>query len=104
MIRKRGSGGIFDLGGGRWRVDIELPREPGAPRRRKSRTLRGSYADAESELARLSEIDRPPTVAHSVRIAASVDAELSVLAARNRNSIAQEIRTAISEHLRKAKR
>ena len=38
---------------GVWRVDAELPTSPGAPRRRISRTVQGSEADAEAALAQL---------------------------------------------------
>lgn len=38
---------------GVWRVDAELPRTPGAARRRISRTVQGSEADAEAALEQL---------------------------------------------------
>lgn len=38
---------------GVWRVDAELPRSPGAARRRISRTVQGSEADAEAALEQL---------------------------------------------------
>jgi integrase len=52
--RKRGSGGILQVGDRVWRVDVELSRDPVTGRRRRvSRTVRGSPKDAELALARL---------------------------------------------------
>lgn len=49
-IEPRRRGGIAAKGPGLWRVDAELPRGDG-PRRRVSKTVRGSLADAEAALA-----------------------------------------------------
>lgn len=52
--RKRGSGGIFPIRPGVWRVDIELPRDPVTNRRRRAtRQIQGSRKDAEVALAKL---------------------------------------------------
>jgi integrase len=52
--RHRGSGGVLQLADDRWRVDIELPRDPVTGRRRRvSRIIRGSREEAELALARL---------------------------------------------------
>ena len=72
--RKKGSGGIFPIRHGVWRVDIELPRDPVTGRRRRAtRQIEGSRRDAEVALARLKvahEERRLPsrgTTARSVR-------------------------------------
>jgi integrase len=41
---------------GVWRVDVELPREPGERRRRVSRSVFGTREDAEAELEKLSRL------------------------------------------------
>jgi integrase len=51
----RRSGGLRAVRPGVWRVDVELPREHGEPRRRVSRTVEGSQADAESLLEALRQ-------------------------------------------------
>jgi integrase len=52
--RHRGSGGIFAVREGVWRVDIELPRDPVTRRRRRaSRQVQGTRKDAEIALSRL---------------------------------------------------
>ena len=52
--RRRGSGGVFQLGDGVWKVDIELPRDAVTGRRRRpSRTIRGTREEAELALSRL---------------------------------------------------
>jgi integrase len=52
-IRTRGAGGLKVAREGVWRVDVELPRKPGEPRRRVSRTVEGTEADAEAALEEL---------------------------------------------------
>ena len=52
--RQRGSGGVFQLADGVWKVDIELPRDSVTGRRRRpSRTIRGTREEAELALSRL---------------------------------------------------
>ena len=52
--RQRGSGGVFQLADGVWKVDIELPRDTVTGRRRRpSRTIRGTREEAELALSRL---------------------------------------------------
>ncbi len=52
--RKRGSGGIYRVRPGVWRVDIEIPRDPVTARRRRStRQIEATRRDAEVALARL---------------------------------------------------
>ena len=52
-VGRRRRGGIKAIRPGFWRVDVELPRTPGAPRRRISRTVAGSEADADRALVKL---------------------------------------------------
>ncbi len=69
--RKRGSGGVFAIRDGVWRVDVEVARDPVSGRRRRvSRYVHGSKADAEIALSRLRVADherRLPTGGTSVR-------------------------------------
>jgi integrase len=51
--RPRRTGAIKRVRDGVWRVDTELPRVDGAPRRRVSKTVIGTMADAEAALAEL---------------------------------------------------
>ncbi|MFN0028666.1 MAG: hypothetical protein ACKV2O_16020 [Acidimicrobiales bacterium] len=51
--QRRRQGGKKPVRPGVWRVDAELPRSPGAPRRRISRTVSGSEEDAEAALVQL---------------------------------------------------
>jgi integrase len=56
--RKRGSGGVFAVRDGVWRVDVEVARDPVTGRRRRvSRTVRGTRDEAELALARLRVAD-----------------------------------------------
>ena len=50
---RRRRGGVRAVRAGVWRVDVELPRKAGEPRRRVSRTVEGTEAEAESALAAL---------------------------------------------------
>lgn len=75
-LRKRGSGGVFQLRPGVWRVDVEMTRDSvTGHRRRVSRTIHGTREEAEIALARLRVADhekRLPsggTSARSVRAA-----------------------------------
>ena len=52
-VRSRGSGGLKPVREGVWRIDVEEARAPGEPRRRVSRTIRGSKTDAENALVQL---------------------------------------------------
>jgi len=77
-IRKRGSGGIFVVREGVWRVDVEIARDSVTGRRRRaSRYVRGTREDAEIALARLKVADhekRLPTGGTSARsVAAALD-------------------------------
>ncbi len=71
--RRRGSGGVSEVRPGVWRVDVEIGRDAvtGA-RRRVSRRVRGTRADAEVALAKLRVADherrlpRPGTTARTV--------------------------------------
>jgi hypothetical protein len=51
--RRRRRGGLRPVGAELWLVDVELPRQPGEPRRRVSRTVHGTEADAEAALVEL---------------------------------------------------
>ncbi len=56
--RRRGSGGVFAVRDGVWRVDVEVGRDPVTGRRRRvSRTIHGTREDAEVALARLKVAD-----------------------------------------------
>ncbi len=69
--RAKGSGGVFPVRPGVWRVDIELPRDKvTGKRRRVSRYVEGSRSDAEVALSRLRIADnekRLPTGGTSAR-------------------------------------
>jgi integrase len=94
--RRRGSGGVFPLREGAWRVDVEIARDAVSGRRRRvSRTVVGTREEAEIALARLKVADhekRLPsggTNARSVRAAfqlyqQAIDAGLVELAPRTR--------------------
>jgi integrase len=56
--RRRGSGGIFRVSPGVWRIDVEISRDPVTGRRRRvSRQIRGTKGDAEVALAQLKVAD-----------------------------------------------
>jgi integrase len=92
--RPKGSGGVFPVREGVWRVDIERARDPVTGRRRRtSRTIEGTRQDAELALARLKvagherRLPASGTSARSVRAAleaylATVEAGTTVLAPR----------------------
>ncbi|CAN5649818.1 tyrosine-type recombinase/integrase [soil metagenome] len=74
--RRRGSGGVTVVRDGVWRVDVEISRDPiTGQRRRISRQVRGTRADAEVALAKLRVADhdqrrpRPGTRARTIRAA-----------------------------------
>jgi integrase len=73
--RKRGSGGVFAVRDGIWRVDVEIARDPVIGRRRRvSRTVYGTRDDAEVALARLKVADhekRLPTGGTNARSVAA---------------------------------
>lgn len=73
--RRRGSGGVRPVRESVWRVDVEVSRDPVTGRRRRvSRTVFGTRADAEVALARLKVADhekRLPTVGTSARSVAA---------------------------------
>ena len=54
----RGRGGLKQVREGVWRVDVELPRDPGGGRRRVSKTVIGRRGDAEQALAELADLVR----------------------------------------------
>lgn len=74
--RRRGSGGVSRVRDGVWRVDVEIARDPATGHRRRiSRQVHGTRADAEVALAKLRAADhdgrlpRPGTKARTVRAA-----------------------------------
>lgn len=74
--RRRGSGGVFPVRDGVWRVDVEVGRDPVTGRRRRvSRYVHGLREDAEIALARLRVADHEKRLpaggsnAHSVAAA-----------------------------------
>ena len=67
--RRRGSGGVFPVRDGVWRVDVEVTRDPVTGRRRRvSRYVYGTRNDAEVALARLRVAD------HEKRLPAGTNA------------------------------
>jgi len=57
-LRAKGSGGVYAIRPGAWRVDIELPRDKvTGKRRRVSRYIEGARSMAEVELSRLRVAD-----------------------------------------------
>lgn len=74
--RRRGSGGVFAVRDGVWRVDVEVGRDPVTGRRRRvSRTIHGTREDAEIALARLKVADhekRLPTGGTNARSVGAV--------------------------------
>ena len=66
----RRQGGLKPIREGFWRVDVELPRSPSEPRRRVSRTVEGTRAEAEvvlDELTRSVAVGVLPAVRPSKR-------------------------------------
>jgi integrase len=58
--KARRTGGVKAIRDGVWRVDVEVPRLPGEPRRRRSKTVAGTREDAEKCLASMVIEFRPP--------------------------------------------
>ncbi|MHB8294592.1 MAG: hypothetical protein ACYDH5_08195 [Acidimicrobiales bacterium] len=78
--RKRGSGGLFPLREGVWRVDVEASRYPVTGRRRRvSRTVTGTRRDAEVTLARLKVADHEKRLPAGGTNARSVGAAVTYL-------------------------
>jgi integrase len=109
--RRRGSGGVFFVREGVWRVDVEIARDPVTGRRRRvSRYVHGTREDADVALARLKVADhekRLPTGvtnARSVRAAfqlyqQAVDVGLVELAPRTRVTVRSAANTMSSTEL-----
>lgn len=77
--RKRGSGGIFVVRPGVFRVDLEIRRDPVTGRRRRvSRTVSGTLGDAEVALASLKLADHQRRLPQSATNARSVKALLDL--------------------------
>lgn len=79
--RQQGSGGIFEVGDGLWRVDVEIGRDPVTGRRRRvSRTVRGTREDAEVAVSRLKVADhekRLPSGTNARSVAAVLELYLA---------------------------
>ncbi len=74
-LRRRGSGGVFAVRHGVWRVDVEIGRDPvTGQRRRVSRTIHGTRDEAEIALARLKVADHEKRLATGGTNARSVAA------------------------------
>ena len=97
--RARGTGGIFRIDQGTWRVDVEMSRAPGESRRRVSRTVRGSRAEAEQVLGELRAGGPPPGETFAVRLPADMAAALRRRSESNAVSNAEEIRRAVAAWL-----
>jgi hypothetical protein len=93
--RVRGTGGVFAVGPGIWRVDLEMTRAPGEPRRRVSRRVRGTLEEAEQVLVEMRGGQVPDTRAFGMRLPAEMAEALKRRAAANRVSVAEEIRRAV---------
>ena len=103
--RRRGSGGVFLVRDGVWRVDVEVARDPVTGRRRRvSRTIVGTREKAEIALARLKVADHESRLplggssARSVRAAfqlyqQAVDAGLIELSPSTRVTVRSAVRT-----------
>lgn len=80
-------------------MDVELPREPGAPRRRRSRTVHGSREEAERILAELrGGLSGAPTVALNVRLTLPLIAALRRAATIDGVSVTEEVQIALLAH------
>ena len=77
----RRQGGLKPIREGFWRVDVELPRSPSEPRRRVSRTVEGTRAEAEVVLDELTR-----SVAGGVLPAARPAKRQGTVKARSRRS------------------
>lgn len=84
---------------GTWRVDIEMRRAPGEPRRRLSRTVRGSHWQAEQALADLRADGPPAGQTFGVRVPPSLAAALRRRAESDGISVAEGIRRALAAWL-----
>jgi len=72
--RARRSGGVKVVREGVWRVDVEVPHAHGQPRRRRSRTVIGTLADAEQTLVELrAEVTTRPVVLRHPRDGTTAD-------------------------------
>lgn len=99
--RRRGTGGIKPVREGVWRVDVELPREPGSPRRRRSRLVHGSITDAERVLAELRARPDAPVETMSAQVSADLADAVRLAAAGDGVSVAEEIRIAFVERTKR---
>jgi hypothetical protein len=98
--RERGAGGITPVRAGVWRVDTEVPRQPGERRRRISQTVYGSRTEAEQAVLNLRAGATEESEALSIRLPHSLAAALAAAAALDDVSIAEEARIAIADRLR----
>ena len=89
---------------GVWRVDVEMPRRPGTPRRRRSRTVRGTRGEAEQVLADLRSGHGVETKTFGVRLSMDLADTLQQLADLEGVPVAEEIRRAISERVERQRR
>lgn len=99
MRRKRtkGSGGIFAVRDGVWRVDVEVAPTPSGERRRVSRTVDGTRSDAEMVLAELLADPTRQTEVFSLRLPVDMAERLRERAVADGVSAAEEIRRALTE-------
>ena len=100
--RAKGTGGIFPVRDGVWRVDVEAPREPGAPRRRLSRRVRGSRTEAEAWLAEMRAGHVDDRVALNVLVPSSIADGLLERAAASGRPLAEELRVALAAWVKEA--
>jgi hypothetical protein len=99
--RERGTGGIVRVDHGAWRVDIELPHAPGQPRRRVSKTVRGTRREAEQVLSDLRSGNRPEIEVLGVRLPVNLSLALRQAAEADGVSVSEEICLAIADRLRR---
>lgn len=95
--RTKGSGGVFAVRDGVWRVDVEVARTPSGDRRRVSRTVYGSRSEAELMLAALLADPTHQTEVFGVRLPVGMAERLRERAAADGVSVAEEIRRAVAE-------
>jgi hypothetical protein len=101
LRRERGTRGIVQVGDGAWRVDVELLREPGHPRRRVSKTVRGTRPEAEEFLSDLRSENRCDVEVLGVRLPVDLSLALRHAAKADGVSVSEEIRLAIVDRLRR---
>jgi Ribbon-helix-helix protein, copG family len=97
--RARGTGGMFQIDQGTWRVDVEIPRTPGDSPGRLSRTVLGTRWEVERVLSKLRADGPPRGETFGVRLPEDLAAALRRRAESNGVATAEEIRRAVAAWL-----